>query len=283
MFRIGDFSKFSRVSVKMLRHYDQLGLLKPARVDPVTNYRYYSADQLPRLNRIIALKDLGFTLEQISRLLDDDLSAEQIKGMLKLKQAEIEQQVQTEQLKLARVEVRLMQIELEAKFPAYEVVLRKIEPQLVASIRRVIPNVGNDIVAMFETLEAYVAQYEARAVIPPLTMYHDTEYREDEIEVEVAVPLTSTIPNSEVITIYALPGIESAACVVHTGDYATINQAHSALFGSIEANGYQITGPMREVYLRFSADNVGYNLPASYLATETEAYVTELQIPVEKV
>ena len=68
MFKIGDFSKFSRVSVKMLRHYDELGLLKPALVDPATNYRYYSADQLPRLNRIIALKDLGFTLEQVGRL-----------------------------------------------------------------------------------------------------------------------------------------------------------------------------------------------------------------------
>jgi DNA-binding transcriptional MerR regulator len=71
MFKIGDFSRFSRVTVKMLRHYDEIGLLKPARVDPFTGYRYYTADQLPRLNRIIALKDLGFTLEQIGSLLDD--------------------------------------------------------------------------------------------------------------------------------------------------------------------------------------------------------------------
>ena len=96
MFRIGDFSKFSRVSIKMLRHYDEIGLLKPVHVDPFTSYRYYSVDQLPRLNRIIALKDLGFTLEQITRLLDEGLSAEQIKGMLKLKRAEIEQQLQAE-------------------------------------------------------------------------------------------------------------------------------------------------------------------------------------------
>ena len=93
MFRIGEFSRFSRVSVKMLRHYDELGLLSPARVDPVSGYRYYSAGQLPRLNRLLALKDLGFRLEQIKVLLAEDLSLEEIRGMLKLRRAELEQQV----------------------------------------------------------------------------------------------------------------------------------------------------------------------------------------------
>jgi DNA-binding transcriptional MerR regulator len=87
MFKIGEFSRLSRVSVRMLRHYDQLGLLKPSRTDNFTNYRYYSADQLPRLNRILALRDLGFSLEQIGNMLDEELSAEQLMGMLNLKRA----------------------------------------------------------------------------------------------------------------------------------------------------------------------------------------------------
>ncbi|HEY4723320.1 MAG TPA: helix-turn-helix domain-containing protein, partial [Anaerolineae bacterium] len=91
MFKIGDFSKLSQVSVKTLRYYDEIGLLRPGEIDRFTGYRYYSADQLHRLNRILALKDLGLTLEQIDQLLNGDLSAADIRGMLKLKRAEIEQ------------------------------------------------------------------------------------------------------------------------------------------------------------------------------------------------
>lgn len=89
MLRIGDFSKLSLVSVKTLRYYDELGLLKPVRVDDTTGYRYYSADQLPRLHRILALKDLGLSLEQVGELLRDNLTAEEIRGMLRLKVAEV--------------------------------------------------------------------------------------------------------------------------------------------------------------------------------------------------
>jgi DNA-binding transcriptional MerR regulator len=89
MFTIGDFARHGRVSVRMLRHYDATGLLRPARVDPVSSYRFYAADQLARLNRIIALKDLGFTLDQVRAMLDQQVSAEQLRGMLRPRQAEI--------------------------------------------------------------------------------------------------------------------------------------------------------------------------------------------------
>lgn len=143
MFKIGDFSKLSKVSVKALRYYDEIGLLKPAWVDPFTGYRYYSADQLPRLNRILALKDLGLSLEQIARLADDELPPAQIRGMLRLKQAEIQQQVEAEQARLARVEARLRQIEEEGTMPTYDVVLKKVEPQTVVAIRDIIPTYGD--------------------------------------------------------------------------------------------------------------------------------------------
>jgi DNA-binding transcriptional MerR regulator len=118
MFKIGEFSRISQVSAKTLRYYDEIGLLTPARVDRFTGYRYYSADQLPRLNRILALKDLGLSLEQIAALLDDDLPPAEIRGMLRLKRVEIQQHLEEEQARLARVEARLKQIEqgwLEAR------------------------------------------------------------------------------------------------------------------------------------------------------------------------
>src|SRR5919109_601351 len=116
MFKIGEFSRLSRVSVRMLRHYDQLGLLTPAQTDRFTGYRYYSAEQLPRLNRILALRELGFSLEQIT-------------GMLELKRAEVEEQMQLEQQKLARLEGRIRQMSEAPKQGAYDVIVRDVEPE----------------------------------------------------------------------------------------------------------------------------------------------------------
>ena len=282
MFKIGEFSRLSRVSVRMLRHYDQLGLLKPSQTDSFTNYRYYSADQLPRLNRIIALRDLGFSLEQIAGLLDEDLPSDQLLGMLKLKRAEIEQQMQVEQLRMARLEARIRQMNEKADQGSYDVILRDVAPELVATYREVVPD-DDRIQYMFNEVETYVALHEqARADKPPFTIYHDAEYREKDIDAEVAIPLKFPIPGTDVIHVYEWPGTSSAACVVHSGSYATLYQAYNALLGWIEANDYRMAGPIREVYLRYGADGLGFDLPPTYLAQDSNEYVTELQLSVEK-
>jgi DNA-binding transcriptional MerR regulator len=136
MLKIGDFSRLGQVSIDTLRHYDTLGLLKPAEVDPSTGYRYYAYQQLGRLHRILALKDIGLSLEQIAPMLEGDVSAEQLKGMLKLKRVEIAEHIDTEHERLARVEARLKQIEIESSFSAHDVILKDVRPQLVASIRK---------------------------------------------------------------------------------------------------------------------------------------------------
>ena len=142
MFKIGDFSKLSCVSVKVLHYYDELGLLKPTHVDHFTGYRYYSADQLPRLNRILALKDLGFSLEQTMRLLEGTLVPAQMREILRMKQAELHQRVQDDQGRLVRVEARLKLIEQEHTMPEYDVVLKRIEAKTVVSARKVAPAFG---------------------------------------------------------------------------------------------------------------------------------------------
>lgn len=282
MFKIGDFSRFSRVSIKMLRHYDELELLKPAQVDPFTGYRYYTADQLPRLNRIIALKDLGFTLEQIGGLLDDDLSVGEIRGMLKLKRAEVEQRLREEENRLMRIENRLNQIELQETLPPYDVVIRQIAPQTVAGIREIVPSDSERVTELFELLEQMVARYHARADRPPLLIYHDADYRDSERDIEVAVPLNGAMPGNDRVCVYELPGYETMACVVHQGDYPSMYQASNVLFSWIDKHGYDIEGPSREVFLRFGADNEGYTLPHAFLTTRSGEFVTELQIPVRK-
>lgn len=128
MFRIGDFSQLGHVSVRTLRHYDELGLLKPAEVDPLTDYRYYTIEQLSRLNRIVALKDLSFSLKEIRSLLEKDVSLGDLRRMLEHKQAELTQQLQTESARLARLQVRLKHVELEDAPLGFDVTLKQVPP-----------------------------------------------------------------------------------------------------------------------------------------------------------
>ncbi|HSM57827.1 MAG TPA: MerR family transcriptional regulator [Candidatus Sulfomarinibacteraceae bacterium] len=281
MFKIGEFSRFSRVSVKMLRHYDRLGLLQPAHVDPFTGYRYYTADQLPRLQRIIALKDLGFSLEQIDSLLDEELSTDEVRGMLKLRRAEIQASLHQEEERLARIEARLAHLEETERLPAYEVVLRPVAGQRVASIQQQVGQ-GVGVPALFEELEAYVARYDGRAARPPLLLYHDAQYEDAGQEVEVVVPLNRPVPQSDRVRIWELPGYKTVACVVHTGDYNSLPNAFTALLRWIEQHRYRIIDCLREAYLRFGADQEEYTLPPVYLTDRASELVTELQIPVRK-
>lgn len=282
MFKIGEFSRLSRVSVRMLRHYDQLGLLTPSQTDSFTGYRYYSADQLPRLNRIIALRDLGFSLEQIAEMLDEDVSTEQLLGMLKYKRGELQQQMYEEGERLSRLEARIRQMNEAATHTKYDVILREVESELVATYREVAKD-DHRITEMFDKVEVYVAGYEnARADKPPFTIYYDDEYRDVEIDCEVAVPLKYAIPESESIRVRKTPKQFNVACVVHVGNYLNVSQAYNALLNWIDSNGYQMKGPIREVYLKYGADDLGFELPQTYLEGDSNQYVTELQLMVEK-
>jgi F-type H+/Na+-transporting ATPase subunit beta len=113
MFRIGLFSQLCQVSIPALRHYDEIGLLKPQTVDPFTGYRYYTAEQVPRLNRIVAFRELGFSLGDIRQMLEDNLPTSQLHEMLRRRQAELNDQIAHAQAQLAEIETRLRQVALE--------------------------------------------------------------------------------------------------------------------------------------------------------------------------
>ena len=270
MFKIGEFSKLSQVTVKTLRYYDEIGLLKPAKVDRFTSYRYYSADQLPRLNRVLALKHLGLSLAQVASLLDGNLPPAQIRGMLRLKQADLQQQVQEEQERLARVEWRLRQIEQEGTMSTQEVVIKKVPALPVASVRDVIPTYS-DISQLYGEIFAHLGRHRISPAGPPLSVYYDEEYRERDVDVEAAVPVAGPVPPGDRITVRELPAVEEMACIVHLGSYDTIGEAYNWLMTWIEANSYCLCGPNREVYVQGPE-------PGS----DPSTYVTEVQIPVEK-
>lgn len=273
MFKIGDFSKLCRIPTSMLRYYADIGLLEPAHTDKFTGYRYYTADQIPRLNRILALRDLGLSLEQIRAMVNDDLSPEEIRGMLRLKQAEIQQRVEEEQARLARVAARLRQIEQENHMPASDIVLKQIEAQHVLAIREVIPTpvyVGTLLNQMFGAMMRNGIQPAS----PPIAIYYDEEFEPTDMDVEIAVPVAASVnailPLGEgrQATVRDLPAVPLAACIIHSGSYDKFEETYAILGQWIVSNGYQIAGAPREIYLTTADDPAGA--------------ITEIQFPVEK-
>lgn len=264
MFKIGEFSRITQVPVSALRYYAEIGLLKPALVDQFTSYRYYRLDQLPRLYRILALKDLGLALDQITQLLNDDLPPEQLRGMLRLRRAELQQHLSDEQARLARVEARLRQLEQEDSMTAYDVVLKDIPVQRVASIRQIVANYAA-IGPLYEELYGYLARHNAGG--PCAAIYHDEGYKEHDVDAEAVVYLSTPVPESERVRVYELPG-GSVASVIHHGPYEQLNQAYAALMQWISAQGYTVVASPRELYLQMGDNPSGH--------------VTEIQFPVAR-
>jgi methylmalonyl-CoA/ethylmalonyl-CoA epimerase len=201
-----------------------------------------------------------------------------------MRQAEIEQNLQLEQARLSQVEARLRFLEQDVNRLKYDVVARDIAPLLVASIRRKVSDADREIEQMFDEVEEYAGKYQARSANSPLTIYHDDEYLEKAADVEVAVPITHLIPASEGIAIREIPGVPTAACLIYAGGYERADEALNTLMIWIESNGYRSNGPLREVYLRFGANSAeSLDIPDAFLADQRELYVTEIQLPVEKV
>lgn len=273
MIRIGDFARLSHVSVATLRHYDEIGLLEPVAVDGETGYRYYAVAQLPRLNRILALKDLGFSLDQIQRLLQDDgPTVDQLQGMLMLKRAEVEQQFSAVQGRLDRIAAQLRRIEQEDCMPEYDVALKTVPSTLVAARRITIPR--NDEVpiylgAAFAAVSRHIDLHGARGTGPCLAIWHQPAAVRSNEEVDAAVPIDRPIPDTDQLTVYWLPAVRAVSVVHHhQGEFDDFTLGHASILDWMQASGYRPAGPYREIYINHDRGAAG-------------DAATEIQYPVD--
>ncbi|MFJ1768576.1 MerR family transcriptional regulator [Amycolatopsis sp. NPDC088138] len=268
MFSIGDFARHGRVSVRMLRHYDALGLLRPARVDPATGYRSYTAGQLARLNRIVALKDLGFTLEQVATLLAEEVPVERVRGMLDLRRAELAAAVAETAAKLAQVEARLRTIEDEGRAPAYDVVVKELPAMRVVELTGVAAGFAPEAIGpVVRPLCAELGRRLPAADVTPagrLTCYYE-QCAEDEVVVHAAIPASIGPGDLNGLSVADLPATR-AATLVHRGAIDGVLPSWQAVVRWIEEHGHRSAGAQRELYLDCPADPAGW--------------VTELQEPI---
>ncbi len=270
--KIGDFAKLGRVSIKALRYYDTFGLLRPDQIQWRTGYRSYSPDQLPRLNRILALKDLGFSLDEIKRLLNDELPALRLREMLRSRREEIARQIQTNQATLDQVEARLTLIEREGALPRYEVLLKEVPPTWIAAVKgsfSTYEEAASTFAGLFQALAAFLRKQGVRSTGPAMALYQETEGPEG-IPVEAALPLASSLPSRGEVSVRLLEGVERMASVVHRGTLSNLSEAYTDLFRWVEANGCPVAGSPRDLYLEFRPGG------------NPERFTTEIQLPVAR-
>lgn len=266
MFRIGLFSKLNKVSIKTLRYYDNKGLLKPAHTDEDNGYRYYSAEQMVTLNKIIGLKELDFSLDEIAFILKEDVGFEQ---MLELKMLECQQRITLDNERLKKMELLKVQLE-EAEKLSYDIIIKESQEMLVATLRDDIPTYSEQGPLWVE-LSEYIEAQGAKIGEPCMIVYHDDSEGRGSIDAEIIEPIIGTVTPSDRIQVKKMPAGEKLVSVIHKGSYDHLYMAYKEAMTWITENNYETTGPERELYLK-----------GEWNSKDVSEYVTELNIPVKK-
>lgn len=268
MYRIGMFSKLGRVTVKTLHHYDEVGLLAPAYVDEENGYRYYEAGQLIRLNEIVALRQMGFSIPEISAIVDGTNTA----GVLAQRKAELESEVQNVTDQLFRLNYYINE-QKEGQIMNYQAVIKEVPAFTVFSAKYTIPNYAalNEIMpALGEKVGK--ANPGIKCVEPDycFNVYLDGEYRDTDINVEICQAVTSRGKDGDGVVFKDIPAI-TAVSVLHSGSYDKLGKAYAYAMQWVEQNGYQIIDNVRESYIDgiWNKENV-------------KEWLTEIQVPIKK-
>lgn len=273
MFKIGEFSKIAQVSGRQLRFYEQIGLLKPGYVDPQSGYRSYTAEQLPRLNRILALKDLGFILDEIGPMLDRDVSPAELRGMLTLKRAQVTQVLTEETTRLRMIESRIAQIDLGSVPETPDLVIKAIPAQPYLCVRTVLA----DMDASFDLLNRILHEVPhainpARLSMPAVVMKFEVlEWEQMDVEMGFLLhngqPMSVTLSNGLTLSVHELPAVRRALTTVRVGPFETGHGHYQAIGRYVAAHHLRMEGPSREIIMQPPVPG--------------KEVVTEIQVPIE--
>jgi DNA-binding transcriptional MerR regulator len=245
----------------MLRHYDAIGLLAPAFVDPHSGYRHYDLDQLRRLNRIIALKELGLGLDAVRRVLDDDLTGDELRAMLRLRQAELAESIRADAHRLARVQARLRLIEQENTMSVTPTTVSLPAVRLLGRSAVASEAVSDEIGPLVQTLYPEVVDALVTSGHPPagpaVAHYESApETSEDALRVCACFPVDSVSGHPDAVNgldvVDVAPG--EFASLIHRGAMDTVDETYQLLRRWVTEQGWTLDGRGREVYLEMGDD-----------------------------
>lgn len=265
LYKIGMFAGMNRVTIKALRYYDEQKLLQPAYIDEENGYRYYILSQIADLHQIIALRDMGFSIEEIKRI-KAGLSE---KELLRQKKTQILKELGELTEKLARVESYLAEEKLDS---SAHVLVKKIPEVNVACMKATL-NSYDELFDLMPQMGVEMEKLECVCAVPDycFTHYLEPGYKEEQILIETCQSVTDLKEDSDTIQFRKFPEIE-AACIFHKGSYSDFPKSYEIILKYIEENGYEISGNVKESYI----DGVwNKDTPKDWLS--------EIQIPVKKI
>lgn len=271
MLKIGDFSKMSRISIRMLRHYDDMGLLKPKTIDQCTGYRFYAEDQMLTAARIIALRDMGFNVSSIKEIMMHYHEAESLRSYLIVKQSELEAEALEIEKRMTLLKTAIKQLREDGVSMQYHVNVKTFPSRYVASVRKVIPSY-NDEGQLWQTMmqETCSQNLQPADMCNSLAMFHDDGYKESDVDVEVQMTVKGKYNNTANVVFKEEPEL-LVASATYKGSYDQITEVNHAVAKWVEDNGYNFAGLMFCVY------HVSPNQTQN-----PEEYVTEVCYTVEK-
>lgn len=269
MFKIGDFSKLIRVSVRMLRYYDEVGLFKPAKIDDFTGYRYYSAKQISDINLIVSLRDMSFNVADIAIFMKEK-SDEKLEDILKVKSEEIKNNIRAEEIRLEKINSAIKDMKKERVNMSYNVTLKSIPSYKVISLRDAIPAYNAEGI-LWERLGKYAISKNVPCNAIAYATYHDEDHKEGEVDVEVVMGVDKLMENENEFIFKETEVVKQAVSILVPGDYSNLAPAYNFLGNWIEENGYSIVGNPRQVAIK-----------GPWNERNTEDYLSEIQIPVKK-
>lgn len=247
MLKIGEFSKLSHVSVRMLRHYDEIGLLHPQRVDPITGYRLYGEEQLFTAGKINVYRGMGFGLTAIAGLLHE-ADPQKLRAMLERQQESLREQSEEMSQMLHRIKLAIAQLGEESTMANYDVTIKEIAPRYVASVRDILESYNYEG-RLWHYMMKETADQNLTPANPCLAfgIFHDAEYKERDVDVEIQMTVEGNYHDTEHVRFKTEPAV-CVASAIHYGSYETISDASAALAAWVEKNGYQMCGVMFNVY-----------------------------------
>ena len=247
MLKIGEFSKLSRVSIRMLRHYDDIGLLNPVYIDNFTGYRYYSPEQLPVVGRITALRDMGFTLASIVKILEIYEDREQLDMYLADRQLELKEIMETTGHQMRLLDTARERLRKEQNM-SYDVSIRTIPERYAATVHMTIPHYEDEGM-VWQVLNEETGPLNITPAEPCLVAaeYLDDEYKEENVELIAWKTVKGSDPDTEHVKFKTLPAVKVASCMVK-GGYEQMPEVYGAVISWVNDNGYECTGPMFNIY-----------------------------------
>lgn len=270
MLKIGEFSKLSRVSIRMLRYYDEVGLLKPMLIDPDSAYRYYSEDQLAVAWRIKALKDMGFALSAIGEMIADYGDKAALMEHMRKKQAELAEELAQTEYRLRLLDTAIERLRKDETMK-YDVTLKTFPERYAATVRMTIPSYYDEgrlwHYLMKETKDMQLVEDDPCYCC---AVFHNGEYKENDVDVEVQKTVKGKYADTEHVRFRTLPAV-TAATTIHKGAYDGMGEAMTTLAKWVNDNGYEFEGPAFDVYH-----------VSPHETSDPNELVTEICYPVKK-